>query len=145
MGGMNVFNEAVNMFSVVAIEESEACMIDINVLKNIALKNSMLAMRLIEFATSMFKDSILNFVSLSHKHVNGKVAGIILYLSEKVYRNKEFVLTLTRKELAEFSGCSQENIIHTLTRFDKEGIISSDGKKIAILDLQKLKEISRLG
>jgi CRP-like cAMP-binding protein len=145
LGGMNVFNEATNMFSIIALEESEACMIDINVLKNIAMKNSLLALRLIEFATSMFKDSIMNFISLAHKHVNGRVAEILIYLSEKVYRNNEFILTLTRKELAEFAGCSQENIIHTLTRFDKEGIISSDGKKLVILDLPRLTEISRLG
>jgi CRP-like cAMP-binding protein len=145
LGGMNVFNDATNMFSIIAIEESEACLIDINVLKNLALKNSLLALRLIEFASSMFKDSILNFISLAHKHVNGRVAEILIYLSEKIYKNDAFILTLTRKELSEFAGCSSENIIHTLTRFHKEGIIRSDGKKIRIIDGKKLSEISRLG
>ncbi len=145
LGGMNVFNDAVNMFSIIAIEESEACLIDINVLKNLAMKNSLLALRLIEFATSMFKDSILNFISLAHKHVNGRVAEILIYLFEKVYNNDEFELTLTRKEMAEFAGCSSENIIHTLTRFHKEGIIYSEGKTIKILDKKRLLEINRFG
>lgn len=145
LGGINVFNEATNMFSIIAIEECEACLIDINVLKNLALKNSALALRLLEFSSAMFKDSILNFISLAHKHVNGRVADILIYLSRKIYKSEEFILTLTRKELAEFAGCSSENIIHTLTRFHKEGIIHSDGKRIKIQDSKRLSEISRLG
>ena len=133
------------MFSIIAIEESEACLIDINVLKNLALKNSMLALKLLELSSSMFKDSILNFINLANKHVNGKVADILIYLSEKIYKKKEFNLTLTRKEMAEFAGCSPENIIHTLTRFHKEEIIYSEGKVIKILNSKKLNEISRLG
>jgi len=145
LGGINVFYESINMFSIIAADESEACFIDINVLKNLALKNSLLALKLLELSSSMFKDSILNFINLANKHVNGKVADILIYLSEKIYKNEEFILTLTRKELAEFAGCSQENIIHTLTRFHKEGIINSDGKKIKILDMARLTEICRLG
>jgi len=143
--GINVFNDATNMFSIVAIEESVACLIDINVLKNLALKNSLLTMKLIEYASSTFKDSILNFISLAHKQVNGRVADLIIYLSEKVYKEKDFAMTLTRKELAEFAGCSQENIIHTLRRFHKEGVINTDGKRIKILDSKRLLEISKLG
>jgi len=145
LGGINVFYESINMFSIIAIEESEACLIDINVLKNLALKNSMLALKLLELSSSMFKDSILNFINLANKHVNGKVADILIYLSEKIYKKKEFNLTLTRKEMAEFAGCSPENIIHTLTRFHKEEIIYSEGKVIKILNSKKLNEISRLG
>ena len=105
----------------------------------------MLALKLLELSSSMFKDSILNFINLANKHVNGKVADILIYLSEKIYKKKEFNLTLTRKEMAEFAGCSHENIIHTLTRFHKEGIIYSEGKTINILDIARLTEICRLG
>jgi len=33
LGGINVFYESINMFSIIAVDESEACLIDINVLK----------------------------------------------------------------------------------------------------------------
>jgi CRP/FNR family transcriptional regulator len=145
LGGINVFNDELNMFSITAIDECEACLIDINVLKNLALKNSALALRLMEFTTSMFRDSILNFISLAHKQVSGRVADILIYLSEKIYKSNKFILTLTRKELSEFAGCSQENIINTLTRFHKDGIICSNVKIIEILDMTRLAEISRFG
>lgn len=145
LGGANFFNKETNLFSITAVDECEACLIDVSVFKNIVLKNILLGYNLLEFATSMFKDSILHFINLSHKQVNGKVADIILFLKEKIYKQDEFVLTLTRKELAEFAGCSQENIINTLSRFHKEGFIKIEGKKITVLDSEGLSEISRLG
>jgi CRP-like cAMP-binding protein len=145
LGGANVFNEELNMFSVIAVEETEVCLIDIKVLKSFALKNSAFALRLLDFVSAMFKDSMLNFISLAHKHVNGRVADIIIYLSKKVYKSNSFTLTLTRKEIAEFAGCSQENVIHTLSRFEKDGVIKSENKTLEILDFDKLSTISRLG
>jgi CRP/FNR family transcriptional regulator, polysaccharide utilization system transcription regulator len=145
LGGANMFNEDLNLFSITAIEDCEVCLIDINVLKRLVMQNAGLAIKLLEFVTTMFKDSILNFVSLAHKHVNGRIADILIYLSGKIYKSDCFTITLSRKELAEYAGCSQENIIHTLSRFDKEGIISLKAKKIEILDWHKLNEISRKG
>ena len=71
---------------------------------------------------------------------------ILLFIFQKKYiKVKNLILTLTRKEIAEFAGCSPENIIHTLTRFHKEGIINSEGKNIKILDRKRLSDINRLG
>ncbi|MFA6922639.1 MAG: Crp/Fnr family transcriptional regulator [Bacteroidales bacterium] len=145
LGGANLFNEDTNLFSITAIEDCEACMLDVSILKKLVINNSALAIHLLEFTTSLFKSSILNFVSLVHKQVNGRIADILIYLSQKIYKSENFMLTLTRKELAEFAGCSQENVIHTLTRFHKEGIIKLEGKNIEIIDGNRLSEINRLG
>ena len=145
LGGANVFNEELNMFSVTALENCNVCLIDINILKGFALQNSSFALRLLEFVSAMFKDSIYNFISLAHKQVNGRIADILIYLSKKVYNSTSFNLTLTRKEISEFAGCSHENVIHTLTRLEKDGVIRSEKRKIDILDLERLEVISRLG
>jgi len=145
IGGANIFNESINMFSVFALEDCECCLIEIPTLKEIALSNTPYLMKLLEIVTSMFKTSILNFISLAHKQVNGKVADVILYLSTAIYRNSSFTLTLSRKELAEFAGCSTENVIHTLTKFHKEGILEVNGKHIDIRDPERLEKISKFG
>jgi CRP-like cAMP-binding protein len=93
----------------------------------------------------MFEVPIFNFISLAHKQVNGRIADIIIYLAEQVYRGLDFQLTLTRKEISEFAGCSTENVITTLSRMNHEGIISINGKNIKINDLNKLREISKVG
>jgi len=50
----------------------------------------------------------------------------------RLYLSNSFQLSLTRKELAEFAGCSTENII------------SSEAKYFEISDIEKLKYISKI-
>jgi CRP/FNR family transcriptional regulator len=145
IGGANVFNESMNLFSIQAVEDCEVCMIDLVMLKEIAMVNNRFLMKILEMVTGMFKDSILNFINLAHKQVNGRIADVILYLSSSVYRSQQFTLTLTRKELSEFAGCSTENVIHTLSRFHREGILNVKGKSIEINDLDRLQRISKVG
>jgi CRP/FNR family transcriptional regulator len=145
IGGANVFNESMNLFSIQAVEDCEVCMIDLVMLKEIAMVNNRFLMKILEMVTGMFKDSILNFINLAHKQVNGRIADVILYLSSSVYRSQHFTLTLTRKELSEFAGCSTENVIHTLSRFHREGILNVKGKSIEINDLDRLQRISKVG
>lgn len=145
LGGAYLFNEERNMFSITALEDCEVCLIDLRTLKDFALKNNAFALRLLDFVSSMFKDSIYNFISLAHKQVNGRIADILIYLSRKVYKSGKFTLTLSRKEIADFAGCSHENVIHTLTRLEKDGVIRTDKKLIEILDMKRLEMISRNG
>ncbi len=119
--------------------------IDYRILLEIAMTNSLFMLKLMEMMTGMFKSSILNFISLAHKQVNGRIADILLYLSRSVYENRSFTLSLTRKEIAEFAGCSTENVIHTLSKFHREGILLVIGKKIEILDVERLERISKTG
>ncbi|PKP23703.1 MAG: transcriptional regulator, partial [Bacteroidetes bacterium HGW-Bacteroidetes-22] len=53
--------------------------------------------------------------------------------------------TVSRKELAEFAAGSHENVINTLSRFRREGLIEFEGKKIVILNHETLTEISKKG
>jgi CRP/FNR family transcriptional regulator len=145
IGGVNVFNDSMNLFSIQAVEDCEVCMIDLVMLKEITLSNNRFLMKLLELVTGMFKDSILNFISLAHKQVNGRIADVILFLSGSVYQSQQFTLTLTRKELSEFAGCSTENVIHTLSRFHREGILQVKGKSIGIMDVERLRKISKVG
>ncbi len=145
LGSANIFYEGINIFSVYAVEDCEGCLIDIPMLKQIALLNTDFLMKLLELVSGMFKTSVFNFISLAHKQVNGRIADVIIYLSTSVYQSLSFTLSLSRKELSEFAGCSTENVIHTLSRFHKEGILSVEGKKIEIHDFERLQKISKFG
>jgi CRP/FNR family transcriptional regulator len=98
-----------------------------------------------QVASEMFKKSVMNFISLAHKQKEGRIADIILYLADEVYHDSSFYLSLTRKEIAEFAGCSTENVIMTLSKWQNEGIIAIDGKLFEIKDMEKLKYLSKIG
>lgn len=109
------------------------------------MQNSQLALKLFDMVSEMSKDSIINFINLAHKHVNGKVADILLYLYESVYKSQKFTLSLTRRELSEFAGISEINFITTLKKFEKDGIVIANCKEIAITNKAQLELISKLG
>jgi CRP-like cAMP-binding protein len=62
-----------------------------------------------------------------------------------VYKDSGYDFTISRKEIAEFAACSHENVITTLSRFKKDGIIDLEGKKIIIKNFEGLTEISKKG
>ncbi|MCE1197726.1 MAG: Crp/Fnr family transcriptional regulator [Marinilabiliales bacterium] len=140
LGGANLFFKATNIFSVIAVEDCEICYIDFEAIKQASMINPNYLIALCENALTMFQHS-----SLAHNQVNGRIANILLYLWEHVYQDSPYEFNLSRKELAEFAACSHENVISTLGRFKKEGILELDGKKIRILDHEQLKQISKLG
>jgi len=145
LGGANLFFKNTNVFSLVAVEPCDICLIDESVFKRTLSKHGNLLLSLFERTIEMFQSSIFNFISLAHQHVNGRIADILIYLWENVYKNSPYEFTLSRKEISEFAACSHENVINTLSRLNKEGIITLDGKKIIINDLKKLEEISKRG
>ncbi len=145
LGSSNLFNEEINLFSITALEDCSACMIDINIFKTMIHQNCGLAIKILELVSNLYKDSITNFLNLANKQVAGRVAGTLIYLSEKIYNSTEFTLILSRKEMSEFVCCSMENLIHTFSRFQKEGIIKIEEKKIFIHEMNKLKTINRVG
>lgn len=145
LGGANLFFNETNLFSLVAVEDCDVCFIDAPVFKNALVKNGNYMLSVFEHSVGMFQASIFNFISLAHKQVNGRIAEILMYLSKSVYTNNDYALTLSRKEISEFAACSHENVINTLSRFNKEGIILLEGKKITIVDMEKLQEISKHG
>ncbi len=145
LGGANLFYKDNNLFSFIAVEDCEVILIDAKVLENILMENSRFAMMMFQVASEMFKKSVLNFISLAHKQKEGRIADIVLYLAAEVYHENSFLLSLTRKEVAEFAGCSTENVIMTLSKWQNEGIITIEGKKIEINDVEKLKHISKIG
>jgi len=145
LGGANLFYKDNNLFSLIAVGDCEVIMIDSKVIQDVLMDNSKFAMMMFQVASEMFKKSVMNFISLAHKQKEGRIADIILYLAEEVYHNNSFLLSLTRKEIAEFAGCSTENVIMTLSKWHTEKIISIDGKNIEIIEMDKLKYISKIG
>lgn len=145
LGGANLFYKDNNLFSLIAVEDCEVIMIDAKVTQEVLMDNSKFAMMMFQVASEMFKKSVMNFISLAHKQKEGRIADIILYLADEVYHNTTFLLSLTRKEIAEFAGCSTENVIMTLSKWQNEKIVTLDGKTIEIKEIDKLKYISKIG
>jgi CRP/FNR family transcriptional regulator len=145
IGQANLFFKDKNIFSIVAVEDSDVCFLDSRKTLSVLENHGKFLLSLVERSSDMFQSSIFNFISLAHNQVHGRIADILIFLWENVYKNSEYDFTLTRKEIAEFAACSHENVISVLSQYNKEGLIGFEGRKIIIKDLNKLKEISKNG
>ena len=77
--------------------------------------------------------------------MHGRLADTLIYLDNDSFAHLNLFSTLSRKDIADFSGISLESTVRLLTELKNEGIISTDGKIINIIDKKRLVEISLRG
>jgi CRP/FNR family transcriptional regulator len=132
-------------YNAMAYVDSVIRQIDINAFRSVVKQNPVFAKEIIDMLNSNSIQINNRFFCLSHKQSFGRLADILLCLSERVFKETEFELPLSRKELAELTGLKPETVIRLLKQFSDEGIIHLNGKKINIKDNQTLKKISEKG
>jgi len=145
VGLISVFGKNVHQYSAAAIEDSEVFDIDFNFFKSILAENGRYALQIINLLSL---DGLFIFERLmgqSHKQLPGRIADVILYFSQDVFRNDVFYFPFTRKELADLAGTTKESFIRTLTEFKNDKIIDIQGSKIIIRSMDIIKTLSELG
>jgi CRP/FNR family transcriptional regulator, polysaccharide utilization system transcription regulator len=145
LGMMSIYGSDMHQFSASAIQNSEICFIDINVFNKILKSNGDLSHNLIK---QLSIDGLYIFDRLmgqSHKQLPGRIADVILYFSDIIYKNYEFEFPLTRRELAELAGTTKESFIRTLAEFKNDKIIDLEGSKVKINSSKIIRTLSELG
>lgn len=145
IGGPGVHTDNKNHYSVSAITKSTVCFIDPNNFNEVLRRNCMFSELMIKHIS---QKTIVNFgkmVSLTQKQMHGRMADALLYLSEVVFLSTSFNMVISRQDLADLSGMSKDSGIRILKEFEKDKIISLEGRNLVIFDLNKLKDISATG
>ena len=142
------FAEESYVTSAAAFESSVVCLIPMKIVEQILKSNGSLAMLLIRLLSVDLGVSDRRVVNLTQKHIRGRLAESLIFLKES-YGLEEDGATigvyLAREDLANLSNMTTSNAIRTLSVFEKERILSLDGRKIKIIDEERLQKISRIG
>mgnify|MGYP003296471617 FL=1 len=118
------------------------------VIEDFAANNPKLAMFFIRQLSKDLGIADERTVNLTQKHIRGRLAESLLFLKESYgVEEDESTLSiyLSREDLASLSNMTTSNAIRTLSTFASEKLITIDGRKIKIIDEEKLKRISRIG
>jgi CRP/FNR family transcriptional regulator, polysaccharide utilization system transcription regulator len=132
-------------YSAMAYIDSDIVQIDISLFRQLLSQNPAFSREVINILNLNSSQINGRFFCLTHKQSYGRMADIILCLSDRVFKQKEFELLLSRTDIAELSGMSSETVIRMLKKFKEEGLIDIKGKYFKILDNDKLKLISEHG
>ena len=131
-----------------AFESSLVCSIPIEMIERWMQNNIQLALFFVHHLSIYLGDSDRRAISLTQKHLRGRLAEALLFLHDR-YGFEDDGITLSiyisREDLASLSNMTSSNAIRTLSAFASEGILDVDGRKIRVIDLEKLKNVSRIG
>lgn len=131
-----------------AFETSTVCIIPMIVVEELIFSNPNLA---IFFIRQLSKDLGIadeRTVNLTQKHIRGRLAESLLFLRDNYGMEEDgatISVLLSREDLASLSNMTTSNAIRTLSTFVAEHIIAIDGRKIKIIDEDRLFKVSRRG
>ena len=114
-------------------------------LKEVIASNSKFTLRILNRISHISDEVIVNRFEITRKQIKGRVAFILVFLADQIYKNHEYRMPITRRELGELISMTTENTIRTLSEFKKDGIIGMDGRIITILDYDRLANVFKMG
>lgn len=131
-----------------AFEPTVLCLIPMTAIMTVLAQNNALAMFFIEQLSIDLGVADERTVNLTQKHIRGRLAESLLFLKDSYGIEEDgFTLSiyLSREDLANLSNMTTSNAIRTLSQFATEKLIAIDGRKIKLIEEEKLRKISKIG
>lgn len=145
IGLLSVFGNDVHQYSASAIEPCDIQIIEVSCFSEIIASNPVVAKKIIELISIKGLELFDRLMAQTHKQLPGRIADVLLYFSDKIYKCHRFSFPLTRRELAELAGTTKESFIRTLTEFKNDKIIELDGSEVEIKSMNLVRTLSELG
>ena len=134
--------------SACAFEASTVILIPKDILLKLIHQNNDLAYFFIRALAFDLGISDARQVNLTQKHIRGRLAESLIFMRDNYGLEEDGATVnvyLSREDLANLSNMTTSNAIRTLSMFVSERVIALDGRRIKIIDEEKLLKISRLG
>jgi CRP/FNR family transcriptional regulator, polysaccharide utilization system transcription regulator len=127
--------------SAVALDDSNICFIPRDSFFSVLKTNSGLSMEIIKMLSSDLRKAEQTITDIAQKPVRERMAEALLFLKE-TYGFEEDGATinvvLSREDIANLVGTATETAIRLLSEFKQDKIVEAIGKKIKLLDVDKL-------
>jgi len=130
-----------------AFEASTVCLVPLPLVTDLFRNNFCLCQFFIKQLSVDLGIADERTVNLTQKHIRGRLAEALVFLIDSYGLEEDNTINiyLAREDLASLSNMTTSNAIRTLSMFVAEKVIVLDGRKIKILDEEKLRKISLLG
>lgn len=128
--------------SAVALENTVLCNFTTETLNEMFNSIPKLTYELMIFYAEELNRSETKVKTTAQMTVREKVIDTLLYIHRKFGENQKNYLNLqlSRKEIADFAGTTDEQVIRTISSLKQELHIITKGKRVSIVDVQKLKK-----
>ena len=121
------------------------CMIPKRPFLKMTLKYPEVSHCLMVYLSEMLEDTESKLMSLAQKPIRERLAETLVTLHGLFNKNSsENYINLSRTDIANIVGTANECVIRLLSEFKDDNLIYVNGRKISILDLDRLKKIARI-
>ncbi len=141
IGGVGVFIDQRHHSSLVAITDCEICFIDITAFTDVMKNKGAFMEAYLKEKSSRELEIYNQFVMLTQKNMEGRMAEALVYFSEKIF-DTNTIVDIPRQDFADYTAMSKESAIRVLKEFKDDGLIQLDNGTIQILDKPGLKNVA---
>ena len=134
--------------SAAALEATVLARIPLGILSDLIKENAALGWFFIKELSERLGSANERTVSLTQKHVRGRLAEALLFLRDTYGLEEDgctLSIYLSREDMANMSNMTTSNAIRTLSAFAQEKLVAIDGRKIKLIDVKELERVSQFG
>lgn len=151
LGYRALISEEPFVASAECVEDSVACFIPRDTFLDVLAQNPRINLEMMKSLCHELGIADEKIASLAHKSVRERLAETLIVLhdtfkdSGKHNEEEEMIhIALPREDIANIVGTATETLIRLLSEFNKEGLIELQGKRIKLLNIQKLEKIASM-
>ena len=145
MVGVDGIASGVHSCDVIALEDTEVCMIPWETLEDTATSMHAMGSHFMKLLSREIVRQHGVMLLLGSMHAEERLAAFLLSLSQRYeqrgYSRAEFVLRMTRAEIGSYLGLKLETVSRVLSRFSHDGLIDVNQKHVRILNAEGLRAI----
>lgn len=140
IGYRGLGKEKVYPVSATALENVTVCFIELTFFETMLEANHQLTYALMKFYANELQEAEKRMRNLAHMEVKGRVAETLLALKKQFGQNENGYInsTLSRQDMASFSGTTYETFFRTIKELKHKKLIKLQGKEIAVVKEEKL-------
>ena len=145
IGGPGAHSKGKHKYTVVAVQESLVCFMDVKSFNKILSMNAEFASQILALCSHNYLATLDRMVGLSHKQMHGRIADALIYLTGEIYKSDTIGPEISRQDMADYSSMTKDSAIRILKEFERDQIINLVGRKIEVIDTTRLYDISSKG
>ena len=144
--GLDAIHDHTHMTNVVALDTSSVCGLTFESVTNLARHMPDLQSELFRVMSHRISELEINAADLS---ADQRIARFLISLSERFSRRgfseSEFILAMSRRDIASYLRLATETVSRVLARFQKADVLWVERKQVKIINLDDLKKLAGHG
>lgn len=129
------------------LETTMVCEVPIDVLEEYSAEVPSIRQQMLRIMSQEILDNQELMLLLGKKNADERLATFLLSFSRRFQRRSysptKFNLSMSRSDIGNYLGMAEETVCRVFTRFQDEGLLTTERRQVQLLDLDRLKTIAR--